>query len=252
VLLRVKIAAGIAVLVAGAILWRMRGASGPWRLTTAREHALAAVMGAAVLGAGWFLIIAIMTQAGFSGNNRYLVLGAALIDISGGAAFGWGAHGLAMRLRDLKLRAAAAVWAGVVVLALAYAIVPNWVGTNLIDVQRTHRALVYQANLRKDVNDAIAKLGGANRVLACGTVMTEGFQVPNVAYALGVKMLRVEAAPLTGEAPPPAPNVIFQTRATRHASLLPSLRTWPTTSYRLVHRNKTFKVYASCAGGASL
>ena len=252
VLLRVKIAAGIAVLVAAAMLWRTRRAAGRWRLTTAREHALAAVLGAALLGAGWFVIIAIMTQAGFSGNNRYLVLGAALIDIAGGAAFGWAARGLALQLRSINLRGSAAVLAAVTVLALAYLIVPNWVGTNLINIQRTHRALVYQARLRTDADYAIGKLGGAKRVLACGTVMTEGFQVPLVAYSLGVKMLRIEAAPLTGEQPPPPPNVIFQTRATRHASLLPSLHSWPGAKYHVVHQDMTFRVYANCAGGGTL
>ena len=252
VLLRVKIAAAIAVLAAGALLWRGLRAAGRWRLETTRQHALAAVVGAALLGAGWFVIIAIMTQAGFSGNNRYLVLGSALIDIAGGAAFGWAARGLALRLTGLRLSANLAVLAGVAVLALAYVILPNWVGNNLIKVPRTHAALVYQANLRKDAGYAVSKLGGTGKVLACGTVMTEGFQVPLVAYTLGVKMLRVEAAPLTGQTPPPAPNVIFQTRATRHASLLPSLRTWPGTHYTLVHRDKTFKVYANCVSGARL
>jgi hypothetical protein len=252
VLLRVKISAALAVLAAGALLWRMRRASGRWRLDTAREHALAAVIGAALLGAGWFVIIAIMTQAGFSGNNRYLVLGAALIDIAGGVAFGWAAGRLALQLGSVRLRGTAAVWAGVAVLGLTYLIVPNFVGTNLINIPRTHAALVYQARLRIDAYDAIKKLGGSSRVLGCGTVMTEGFQVPLVAYALGVHMLRVEAAPLTGEPLPPAPNVVLQARATRHAHLLPSLSSWPTTSYQRVAQNRAFKVYATCAAGGTL
>jgi hypothetical protein len=252
VLLRVKIAAGIAVLAAAALLWRTRRTTGRWRLETAREHALAALVGATLLGAGWFVLIAIMTQAGFSGNNRYLVLGAGLIDIAGGAAFGWAARGLALRLDSVRLRGNPAVWAAVAVLALAYLIVPNWVGRNLINIPRTHRALVYQARLRTDAEYAVTKLGGASRVLSCGTVMTEGFQVPLVAYSLGVHMLRVEAAPLTGEPLPAAPNVIFQARATRNAHLLPSLRSWPGTHYRLVTRNRTFKVYANCAAGVTL
>jgi hypothetical protein len=252
VLLRVKIAAGVAVLTAASLLWRTRRSAGRWHLETTRDHALAALIGAALLGAGWFVLIAIMTQAGFSGNNRYLVLGAALIDIAGGAAFGWAARGLALRLGGVRLIGTPALWASVIVLALAYLIVPNWVGTNLINIPRTHRALVYQARLRIDAYDAIKKLGGASRVLNCGTVMTEGFQVPLVAYALGVQMLRVEAAPLTGEPLPPAPNVIFQARATRNAHLLPELSSWPTTSYQRVAQNRAFRVYANCAGGGTL
>ena len=59
----------------------------------------------------------------------------------------------------------------------------------------THRALVYQAHLRKDLPRAVGKAGGANALLACGTVMTEGFQVPMVAWNLGVRTLAVEAPP---------------------------------------------------------
>jgi hypothetical protein len=82
--------------------------------------------------------------------------------------------------------------------------------------------------------------------------MTEGFQVPMVAYDLDVKILRVQAAPLTGQPIPPAPNVIFQARANRKAALLPSVHTWPATHYRLVALTKTFRVFAQCVPGASL
>jgi hypothetical protein len=44
-------------------------------------------------------------------------------------------------------------------------------------------------------------------------VMTEGFQVPMVAYYLGVHTLQVQAPPSHSPAPPPWPNVILQTRA---------------------------------------
>ena len=135
-------------------------------------------------------------------------------------------------------------------MALVYALVPNNVGANLIDIPRTHGSLVYQARLRTDVDAAVSRLG-RDRLLACGSIMTEGFQVPNVAFAMNVPLLRIDTAP-TGGTPPPPPNVIFQTRATRSAALLPRLSTWPTTGYRLVLRLKALKIYASCAGGASL
>ena len=46
------------------------------------------------------------------------------------------------------------------VLALAFVILPNWVGNNLIRVPRTHAALAYQAHLRKERSYAVSKLGG--------------------------------------------------------------------------------------------
>ena len=257
VLLRVKLAATLAVLAAATLLARTVRAreTNPrhWRLTDPREHALAGVVATGVLGLTWWVLIAILTQAGFSGNDRYLVLGAALIEIAGGVGFGWLAAVLAREaakrsgfVRTLGAGAGAGVLAALV-MALVYVFVPNPVGRSLIDIQRTHRSLVYQAQLRTGATNAVARLGGKSRIYACGTVMTEGFQVPLVAYALGVHADQVQAAPLT--LPPSGsagPNVIFQARENRHAHRLPALRDWPETSYRLVARNRTFRIYEHC------
>ena len=131
-----------------------------------------------------------MTQAGFSGNNRYLVLGAALIEIAGGVGWGWAALELGRavprviaRARGAGARTAAGL-ASVGVVTLIFLMVPNWVGGNLIDIQRTHRALDYQAHLREDMTTAVNRLGGPSKMLACGSVMTEGFQVPMLAWNL--------------------------------------------------------------------
>jgi hypothetical protein len=257
-LLRIKLAAAIGAGIAAVLLWRRRQARGAWRLSGAREHALAGVLGAALLGLGWFVLIALMTQAGFSGNDRYLVLGAGLIDIVGAVVFAWAAAELAATVARRRAatplrRAPLFVGAAVGLMLAVYLVVPNWVGGNLISVPRTHGILVYQARLRTGATGAIHRLGGAGRVLACGTVMTEGFQVPMIAYDLGVHILRVEAAPLTGQPVPLPPNVVFQARANRGSRLLPSLRAWPGTQYRLVALTRTFRIYATtCADGRTL
>jgi hypothetical protein len=206
-------------------------------------------------------VIALLTQAGFSGNDRYLVLGAALIDIAGGVGWGWLALELGGVIRrrlnrgasgDGADRAPLARWGAIALGVLGFVFLPNFVGPNLIDLQRTHRALVYQAHLRQDAARAVRELGGPSRVLACGSIMTEGFQVPMVAWTLGVHTLQVEASPLPGQPLPPAPNVIFQTRAQHNASLLPRVRAWSTVPYQLVAHVRTFKVYSHCAGEVTL
>ena len=53
--------------------------------------------------------------------------------------------------------------------------------------------------------------------------MTEGFQVPLVAWTLGVHTLTVEGPPAAGTRPGEAPNVVLQTRAQTNATLLPIL-----------------------------
>src|ERR1019366_9043471 len=81
ILLRIKIVA--AVLVGVVALLLLRG----WRrergdaLRAPRARAQAAAAAAGVAGLAWFVVIAVMTQIGFSGNNRYLVIGSALVEI---------------------------------------------------------------------------------------------------------------------------------------------------------------------------
>ena len=116
---------------------------------------------------------------------------------------------------------AASQWAATALLGLVFLFWPNWVGSNMISIPRTHGSLVYQAHLRQGMNQLVARFGGADRVLACGSIMTEGFQVPMVAWYLDTRMLRSEASPL---APPPArlwrseahPAVARRKRKKRH------------------------------------
>jgi hypothetical protein len=79
--------------------------------------------------------------------------------------------------------------------------------------------------------------------------MTDSFQVPMVAYDLGVRILRIETSPEAGFPPGQAPNVIFAAHSDRSAPLSPQPSTWPQAHYRLVAQARTFSVYAACAGG---
>jgi hypothetical protein len=80
--------------------------------------------------------------------------------------------------------------------------------------------------------------------------MTEGFQVPLVAWTLGVHTLQIQAPP-TGP-PPPAPNVIFRTRAQRNATPLPQLSDWPNVDFKRAVHVRTFSVYSNCTGNVTL
>jgi hypothetical protein len=127
-------------------------------------------------------------------------------------------------------------------------VIPNFVGSNLIDVQRTHRALVYQAHLRQDITRIVDEAGGPQKLLRCGSIMTEGFQVPLVAWTLGVHTLQVAASPASHAPLPPPPNVILQTRAQRNATLLPIVHSWSGTHYNFVQRQRTFRLFEHCRG----
>jgi hypothetical protein len=256
ILLRVKVAAAVLVGVVTVVLFRgwPRDGRAALRRPQAVAQAVTALCG--VAGLVWFVVIATLTQAGFSGNNRYLVLGSALVEICGAVAWGWAAQeigNLAGRLFSRGRQATAAVtrtgaWSALVAVALVFVMVPSWIGNNFISIPRTHGSLVYQAHLRQGLNELVAASGGADKIVRCGSVMTEGFQVPMVAWALGVHTLQIQAPPPAGEPPGPAPNVILQTRDTRSASLLPLVQWWPHVHYKYVGSRGPFNLFTHCAG----
>jgi hypothetical protein len=127
-----------------------------------------------------------------------------------------------------------------------FLVAPNWIGSNLVSLRRTHGSLVYQANLRNGLNTLVARYGGARKVLACGHVMTEGFQVPMVAWALDVHTVDVGAPAAAGSKPGPAPNVILQARDTRSAALLPFLSSWPNVHYHYVGTAGPIHMFTNC------
>ncbi len=224
-------------------------------------RARAWLLGLGLFGYLWWFGIALETQAGFSGNNRYLVLGTAPVAIAGGIAWGWIAQTVARMLRWLAGAVAGprrlatttvAVPAGTAVAVGLFLAVPPWIGQNIISLPRTHHALVYQARLREDLTAAVHDAGGGAALLKCGSVMTEGFQVPMVAWTLGVRTLRVQAEP-SGVAAAPWPNVILQTRAQSKSTLLPTaaqIIDWERDGapYKLVAHVRTFRIFSTCGG----
>jgi hypothetical protein len=256
---RIK-ALGLLAMAAAAVgLWRTRSSWWGHSPISAGARARLVLLVAGAIGWLWWIGIAAETQAGFSGNDRYLVLGAALVSISGAVGWGWAASAVAAlvqrldRAGRLARRSMVAVpSAAAVVLAVALLIgTPPWIGSGIIDVRATHGALAYQARLRTDMARAVQKLG-VSRILSCGTVMTEGFQVPMLAWNLRVHTIRIEASPLSAANPGPPPNVIFQTRPQRRRALLPVVHAWKGVPYRLALREGTFRVYANCAGKVAL
>ena len=212
------------------------------------------VLALGLFGFVWWLGIAVETQDGFSGNKRYLILGTACLAIAGGVAWGWLAATAAAFLRR-RSKPVLALPAGLAVAIGLFLAVPPWIGQDIVSLPRTHHALVYQANLRQDLVQAVRQSGGAGALLQCGAVMTEGYQVPMVAYTLGVHTLRIEAPP-PGTVGPPWPNVILQTRAQSNSTLLPlpaQILAWEHDGahYRLLAHIRTFRVFSTCPSGAA-
>jgi hypothetical protein len=251
VMLRIKLMGLLLVAAVAATEWRARRRAtatagtvstatvGSVSTATAGPAWARPLRAAAAIGIGglaWFVVISVMTQMGFSGNNRYLVLGGALLDVCGAVGFGCLAVELAVACTRIAPGGSFALrrgaLAGTAVAAAVFALLPAWVqGSDFVALPKIHRALLYQARLREDLGQAIALGGGRRHLLACGSVMVEGFQVPMVAYALDVPTTRVLAPPASPTAPGPEPDTILQTRATQSSRQLPRVRAWRTEDY---------------------
>lgn len=225
---------------------------GPGRkVLSPRASALLTLIVGGLFGLAWWVLVALETQAGFSGNDRYLVLGSAFIVLVGAVGYGWLAVaitrvlGRALGRRSAMRRGLArgTVLVATGVCALLFVIGPNFVGSNLIDISRTHGSLLYQAHLRQDLVALINRHGGTRGILACGPVMSEGFQVPMVAWYLNVRTLQVLDQPPTndqGLAPVKNgqwPATIFQDRDNRGAALLPLPQTIKGWEHQGAHYN---------------
>jgi hypothetical protein len=162
------------------------------------------LLGIAGFAVALLAIVALMTEAGYSGNNRYLVLPLALAAVVAGVAIG--------RLAALPARPALGAVAAVALCAIAAPSV--WGGASKLPDQKV--AFDYQADLYRDLGTAIERAGGRERILACGQPFTGNFQVPALAWRLELHIGQVGLRPH-----PPA--VVFRSAHRGRASQTPRL-----------------------------
>jgi MFS family permease len=217
----VKAAAGFAIVLA-AIDW----------VRSRRQGAVLAVTGLAL---AWILLIAVMTQAGFSGNPRYIILGTSVLAVIGGVGFGrvvqlvGGAVG--------RVNPTAAVAAGVAAVLLLAVATSHWALPRIRNFDQVDHALRFQAELRFDLEDALARAGGAKAFAACGHAATGKFQVPMLAWHLHEHSLEIGLGP--------APRgVVSRSRSTGRAPFAPPLPYPP--GYRQVAHVRTTTLYSTC------
>jgi hypothetical protein len=148
--------------------------------------------------------VALMTNDGFSGNTRYMILPAALVCVLAGTGIGWAVRALPGRLAA----------SGLVVGAVAIAAAVGFAAPSVNRLDAVRASIEYQARLTDGLAATVARAGGADRLLACGTPYTGAFQVPLVAWQLGVPTTTVRSASAPGDAPPRPPGVAFRSRTT--------------------------------------
>jgi len=162
-----------------------------WAGAIAAAMALPAARPALAAGLAWIALVAVMAQAGFSGEPRYALPGAALVAIAGAA----GLVALIQRFSAGGRAARDLVAPALVAAALVVAAAPK-----LADLPDLRSSQAYQRGLAADLTSVIAAAGGREALLACGRPYVGELRGPLLAYHLDVEKRRVGFVP----APPGA------------------------------------------------
>jgi hypothetical protein len=141
----------------------------------------------ALAALAWLAEVAIMTEAGFSGNMRYLIAPVGLACVAGGAALGRLVRGLDAR----------------VAVALALAAVAPFAALRAGELRTDARAISNESLLMDDLSSVLRASGGASAVRACGSVATGPFDVTALAWRLDVPIRSVGLTPR-------APGTVFR------------------------------------------
>jgi MFS family permease len=203
-----------------------------------RKRRQGAVLAIGLLAIAWIVLIAGMTQAGFSGNPRYIILGTSMLAVIGGVGFGRVVQfvGDAVGSRFGARGTVAAGGLAFVLLALATA---HWAAPRFRNFDDLDRALRYQAELRHDLGDALAKAGGASAYRSCGHATAGKFSVPLVAWYLHEHTLDV------GLFPTPQ-GVIVAARTTNNRRLIPQPQQPYPPGYKPVATVRTTTLFSTC------
>jgi len=132
--------------------------------------------GLGALAFAWIALVAVMTEAGYAGNQRYLVAPAALACILGAAGLSWAVAEVALRSAARSRRTIVALAAVLCVGGLVFRAadqLPPFV-----------RAMAFQAKSADNLGDVLAAAGGEARLQRCGMIFTNPFLVPLVAWTL--------------------------------------------------------------------
>jgi hypothetical protein len=225
--LRAALALPLAPLWAGVVL--AAGAAWHWG-----DHQARAVLAPAAVGLAWVGIVAAMAGAGFSGEPRYAVPGAALVAAGGAVGLVVVGRRLVVGRRVVPV---SHFVAGLVALLVVLAVL-----VRAGDVVELRRAQAYQWRLQADLAATVAGLGGAGAVLACGQPYVGPLRGPLLAHHLGVARDGVEP-----DQAPQSPGVVFR------SSLHPGDPPAPAVpaGFDPVAGWGPWQVFADCTGPAS-
>ncbi|WP_320671735.1 hypothetical protein [Patulibacter defluvii] len=204
------------------------------RRWSAADRELLALAGG---GAAWVLLVAAMSEAGYSGEARYQLPGVALLTVAGAIAAGRlarAARGRSAGEARASRRPGPALAAPVaaVLLVATAAVAVERGGDLAADWRRTR----VDARTQQALWRAVARAGGRDAILRCGRPVIGRFRAPQLAWPLDVAKAVVDEHPL------PAPSVVFS------GPLVPGAPATPAApaGHREIARAGPWRVLARC------
>lgn len=149
-----------------------------------------------LLAGAWTALVAAMTEAGYSGNERYLIVPLTLAYVLVGPGVVWTVEAVAERLPALRRVPAWAPLALAVLAVTAY-------GVRSLPGQM--RIYAFEVDAVRDFQSAIARAGGPQRLRSCGSVDAHPMYRGLVAWELDLPIEKVGLRP-------EAPTTVLRTR----------------------------------------
>ena len=201
-----------------------------------RRRSLPPELWLTLCAAAWIGVVAVMTKSGFSGNERYLAMPVALGCVVAGAGWVWatrGAERVVWRIVPGHPRWAAPVAAVALLAAVTPFVVPR-----LAKLDSDDYVLRFQAQLRDDLQLAVDRYGGKERVLACGQPHAGAYNIAMVSWFLDLpgKELAYQTR---------RPGVAFRARSRPGVNPTPPV----TPEWTPVTRAGEWTVYEACGPG---
>jgi hypothetical protein len=160
----------------------------------------------AVGGVAWFCLVAGMTEAGYAGNQRYLIVSTAAAAVLGGVGGARVLQGVGTLVERRTGNWRSGVLAAGAFFVLAFIASFPFVVQKANNSQRVSGGLDHEASLWADLKTLIKQEGGKKRLLSCGGVFSGPFQTQMIAWELGIHGIKI------GWRTTPPPGVAFRTR----------------------------------------
>jgi hypothetical protein len=187
----------------------------------------------AAAAGGWIVLVAVMAQAGYAGNPRYLVAAVAVGCVVAGVGVARLGAAIAARRADRDSGLPRAVVPG-----LAVAVV---VGASLValsDLRFRRYEVALRAERQGQLDGVLAAAGGSEALLRCSRIRTEADVRPLVAWRLDLPMLDLDE-------PPRRPAVVIRYRSHYTGAWQP-LSDPPAEGYRRLAATSGWQIWAAC------